>query len=294
MNKALTVYNNNVLDTINSEFQIEVLANDCLFTEGPTWNKEGYYLFSDTPANVIYKIAPFDEKEVFLQYAGTKNPEDADLKPDQAGSNGLAFDNNGRLLICQHGNHSIASYSGDQLLPLISSFEGRPFNSPNDLVFHQDQRLYFSDPPYGLKEGKLNPLKYQPIAGVYCWNNGVIQLVCDKYQYPNGVCLTYDQKYLFICSNKPFERFISLYDTVTNQFEKIFAEENSDGIECDRNGNVYLCNKEGLIILDQYGKRSALIILPAIPSNLCWGGHEMKDLFITARQYVLLIKDLLK
>jgi gluconolactonase len=294
MNKALTVYNNNIRSTINSEFQIEVLANDCLFTEGPIWNNEGYYLFSDTPANVIYKIVPFDQKKVLLHNAGTKNPQDPDLKPDQAGSNGLAYDKNGHLLICQHGNHAIARYNGDQLLPLINSFESRPFNSPNDLVFHEDHRLYFSDPPYGLKEGKLNPLKYQPIAGVYCWNNGIIHLVCDKYQYPNGVCLTHDQTHLFICSNKPFERFISLYDTSSNKFEKVFAEENSDGIECDRNGNVYLCNKEGLIIIDQYGKRSALIELPAIPSNLCWGGNEMKDLFITARQYILLIKDLLK
>jgi gluconolactonase len=294
MNKALTLYNKNTLEFINEEFEIKILTNDCLFTEGPVWNKEGYYLFSDTTANVIYKILPQGDKEVFLQDAGTGNPEDPDLKPGQAGSNGLAYDKSGELLICQHGGHAIARYDGHQISPFITSFENKPFNSPNDLVFHNDQRLYFSDPPYGLKDGKLNPSKFQSFAGVYCWNNGYIQLVCDKYQYPNGVCLTHDQKHLFICSNKPFEKFISIYDTSNNLFEKILAEENSDGIECDRNGNIYLCNKDGLIILDKDGQRSAVVELPAIPSNLCWGGANMKDLLITAREYVLLIKGFLK
>jgi gluconolactonase len=294
MNTAITVYNQHISEVINTDLHIEVLASDCLFTEGPVWHQSGYYLFSDTPANVIYKIVPGNKKEIFLQNAGTDYPANPDLKPDQAGSNGLAFDTNDNLLICQHGNHGIGIYANKQLQPLISTYNNKPFNSPNDLVLHEDQRLYFSDPPYGLKESKLNPSKFQPIAGVYCWNQGEIQLICDKYQYPNGVCLSADQKHLFICSNKPFEKFISVYNTDNNQFEKIFAEENSDGIECDKNGNVYLCNKDGLIILDRLGQRLALIKLQAIPSNLCWGGKDGRDLFVTARQFVLLIKDFLK
>ncbi len=294
MNAAITIYNNDISEIINTDFQIEILASDCLFTEGPVWHKSGYYLFSDTPANIIYKIVPGNKKEIFLQNVGTHHPGDPDLKPDQSGSNGLAFDKNDRLLICQHGSHAIASYDNSQLQPLISAYKDKPFNSPNDLVLHEDQRLYFSDPPYGLKESQLNPSKFQPIAGVYCWNQGEVQLLCDKYQYPNGVCLSADQKHLFICSNKPFERFISLYSTSNNQFERIFAEENSDGIECDENGNVYLCNKDGLIIIDPLGQRMSLIKLPAIPSNLSWGGRNMRDLFITAREFVLLIKDFLK
>jgi gluconolactonase len=294
MNKAITLYDKNVLKFINEEFQVEILINDCLFTEGPLWNKEGYYLFSDTTANVIYKILPGFKKEVFLQNAGTNYPEDPDLKPGQVGSNGLAYSDSGELIVCQHGNHCVSRYNGYQLEPFISSFANKPFNSPNDLVIHDDQRLYFSDPPYGLKDGKLNPSKFQSLAGVYCWNNGQVQLVCDKYQFPNGVCLTQDHKHLFICSNKPFEKFISVYNTSNNQFEKILTEENSDGIECDGDGNIYLCNKDGLIILDENGQRSALIELPAIPSNLCWGGVDRKDLLITAREYVLLIKDFLK
>ena len=99
---------------------------------------------------------------------------------------------------------------------------------------------------------------------------------------------------MYICSNKPFEKFISVYNTSGNQFIKVFAEENSDGIEVDRYNNVYLCNKDGLIILDKNGNRLALIQLPAIPANICWGGKDLNDLFITARENIFLIKNLQK
>jgi len=296
MNPSVTVFKNSVFDFINKDFEIETLADDCLFTEGPVWNKEGFYLFSDISANCIYKIAEDIKKEIFLVNSGTNNADDPDLDQErkQIGSNALAYDSEGNLLICQHGSHAIAMYDGKNLWPFISSYENKPLNSPNDLILDQDGRLYFSDPPYALKDGKLNAEKFQPLAGVYCYDSNRLQLICDKYQYPNGVCLSNDQKVLYICSNKPFEKFISAYDTSNNQFIKIFAEENSDGIEVDRHDNVYLCNKDGIIILDQKGERLALIQLPSVPANICWGGKDLNDLFVTARENVFLIKNLQK
>jgi gluconolactonase len=290
----LKVYTDLALDFIHGDFDIETLSDDCIFTEGPVWNNSGFYLFSDIPANCIYKIADGRSKEVFLKNSGTNDPADPDLKPDQTGSNALAYESNGDLLICQHGSHAIARYDGRTLRPYITGFQGRPFNSPNDLILHRDGRLYFSDPPYGLKDGKLNPKKFQPLAAVYCWKDGEASLVCDRYQYPNGVCLSPDQNTLYICSNKPFEKFVSAYDTATNSFIRVFAEETSDGIECDRAGNVYLCNTEGIIILNRQGERMALIALPTIPANICWGGDGLNDLFITARQNIFLIRNLQK
>lgn len=294
MNPSLLVYTNSVFDFINKDFEIETLAADCLFTEGPVWNEQGYYLFSDTTANAIYKIIPGKAKEVFLSNAGTNDPGNVDLKPGQGGSNGLAYNRERDLLICQHGNHAIAKYKKESVLPFINVYKQKPFNSPNDLILHSDGRIYFSDPPYGLKDGKLNPMTYQSLAGVYCWNKGELQLICDRYQYPNGVCLSPDEKFLYICSNKPFEKFISVYETSANRFVKILAEENSDGIESDRSGNIYLSNKDGILILDKEGRRLALIALPSVPANHCWGGENLNDLFITARQNILLIKGLQK
>lgn len=296
MHQPIKVYKDAVFNFINKDFEITSLAEDCSFTEGPVWNREGFYLFSDIPANCIYKIDESKNKQIFLEKSGTDKPDDPDLEQarKQIGSNALAYDHDGNLLICQHGSHGIAKYDGKNLQPFISFYKNKPFNSPNDCILHNDGRLYFSDPPYGLKDGKLNSEKFQPLAAVYRYSNGELELICDKYQYPNGVCLSNDQEFLYICSNKPFEKFISIYATSDNRFMKILAEENSDGIEVDRYDNVYLCNKDGIIILDQNGERLALIELPTVPANICWGGDKMNDLFITAREKIFLIKDLQK
>jgi gluconolactonase len=291
MHPSLKVYKDQVFNYINRDFEIIKLSADCLFTEGPVWNPDGFYLFSDIPANCIYKISEGRSREIFLKNSGTDDPGNSDLNTEQAGSNALAYNSNGDLLVCQHGEHGIAKYNGKDLLPFIHAYQNKPFNSPNDLILHSDGRIYFSDPPYGLKNGKPNPEKFQPVAGVYCYSNGELEIVCDKYQYPNGVCLSRDETVLYICSNKPFEKFISAYETSTHRFIKTFAEETSDGIECDEHDNIYLCNKDGIIILDPQGQRLALIELESIPANICWGGKDLKDLFITARQNIFLIKD---
>jgi gluconolactonase len=154
--------------------------------------------------------------------------------------------------------------------------------------------MFFSDPPYGLKDQRLIPGKYQPVAGIYYRKDGVIKLLCDQYQYPNGVCLSPDKKTLFTCSNKEFERFVLMFDAETFQPKGIFCNENGDGIKCDKHGNVYLCTREGILILDDYGKRSALLELPTIAANICWGGKDQKDMFITARQNIFLIRNFMK
>jgi gluconolactonase len=294
MHSSIKIYDDVVDQFIHADFEIETLADDCQFTEGPVWHKEGFYLFSDIPANMVCQITPGQKKEVYIAASGTENADDEDLKPDQIGSNALAFGKEGDLLVCRHGSHMIASWDGKNLQPFITTFNGKPLNSPNDLIVDEKGRVFFSDPPYGLKDGKLNPEKFQPLAGVYCYDHGELKLICDKYQFPNGVCITPDGTELYICSNKPFEKFISIYDLKTLQFTRSLAEEASDGMKCDLYRNVYLCNKDGIIILNAEGKRLALLQFPTTPANCCWGGEQGKDLFITARENIFLIRDLLR
>lgn len=294
MHLSLQIFDETVRQVINTDFEIETLVDDCRFTEGPVWHRDGHYIFSDITANTVYKLTPGEKKEPLIPESGTPDPKDEDLKPDQVGSNGLAWDNNGTLLVCRHGSHMVAQWNGQTLEPFISAYQNRPFNSPNDIVVDKSGRIFFSDPPYGLKEGKLNPEKFQPLGGVYCYDKGQLSLICDKYQYPNGVCITPDGKELYICSNKPFEKFISVYDIETLQFKRTLAEENSDGIKCDPKGNVYLSNKDGILILNSDGKRLALISFSTVPANHCFGGEGQKDLFVTARENVFRIKDFLK
>lgn len=291
-NPSLQIFDNKITECIRTDFEIETISRDCQFTEGPVWNEEGYYLFSDITANTVYKIRPGGPKEIFIPNSGTNNPGDEDLKPDQVGSNGLAYCKES-LLICRHGSHMVGKWNGRAIVPFLTTYEDRPFNSPNDIIADESGRIFFSDPPYGLKDGKLAPDTFQPIGGVYCYQEGTIGLICDKYQYPNGVCITPDKKKLYICSSKPFEKFISVYDLQSLQFVAILAEENSDGIKCDMQGNVYLSTKEGLLILNSEGKRQALITLPTVPANHCFGGTAKRDLLITGRENVYLIKDLI-
>lgn len=292
MNPSIRIYTPGAADQLNPDFELRLLASGFRFTEGPVYLPSGSYLFSDIPANCIYAIGDDGQASIYLEQSGTSRPDHPDLNADQPGSNGLARESGGALLICQHGGHAVARYHEGELRPYIASYGGRPFNSPNDLVLHSNGSLFFSDPPYGLKGGKLNPAAYQPVAGVYRWIEDELQLVCDSYQYPNGVCLSPDETELFICSNKPFEKRVSVYDAATLAFRRIAAEENGDGIETDPAGNLYLCNREGLLILDPRGERLALIELPTVPANCCWGGEGGKDLFITARENLFLARQL--
>lgn len=294
MHPSITIFNETAHHYINTDIEIELLADDCLFTEGPVWKQEGFYLFSDITANTIYKLVPGQKKEVYITESGTADTNDEDIKQEQAGANGLAFDTAGNILVCRHGSHMVAIEKDRQLQPFLTTYNQKPFNSPNDIIVDERGRIFFSDPPYGLKDGKLAPEKFQPLAGVYCYDGKETTLLCDTYQYPNGVCITPDKKHLYICSNKPVEKFISVYELETLKFEKILAEENSDGIKCDPAGNVYLSNKDGILILDKEGRRLALIRFPTIPANHCFGGEKKRDLFVTGRENVYRIKDLLK
>jgi gluconolactonase len=293
MHPALTVFDDSIQQFIHTDFEMKKLDNTCRFSEGPVWNHNGFYLFSDIPQNVIYKISDGTKKQVYVEQSGCSPDNTRDLA-EQIGSNGLAYDASGNLWVCQHGNGAVALYDGTFLKPHITSFNGKPFNSPNDIVVHSNGTVIFSDPPYGLKDQKLNPAKGQEKACFYSWRGGHLKIITDRYHYPNGVCFSPDERSLFTCSNKPFEAFVLEWDTETLQLKREVAAENGDGIKCDRFGNLYLCNKDGLLILNNAGKRLALIALETIPANCCWGRKDGTDLFITARQYIFLIPDLQK
>lgn len=290
MHPSLTIEDNTLRNSIHIDFDIEILDSSCTFSEGPIWSADGYYLFSDIPENIICKIEPGKPKEVYLQNSGCETLTE-DIYDHMKGSNGLAF-YAGNLLICQHGGHGIAQYNGRSIEPFITGYGGKPFNSPNDIIVHANGSIFFSDPPYGLNGQKLIAGKFQLVAGIYCWQNGEVQLLFDQYQYPNGVCLSPDGTKLYACSNKPFERYVMQFDITDLSKHHILCHENGDGIECDRNGNIYLCAKEGIVIVNSAGKRLGVIELPTIPANICWGGIDGNDLFITARQNIFLIRNL--
>ncbi|HVC98615.1 MAG TPA: SMP-30/gluconolactonase/LRE family protein, partial [Pirellulales bacterium] len=128
---------------------IEKLAEGFQWAEGPVWNrKEGYLLFSDIPNNAVNRWQPGKRLSQFLRPSGYtgRTPREGEL-----GSNGLLYDRQGRLVLCQHGDRRIARLEGkNKFKTLADKFKGKRFNSPNDGVFKSNGDLYFTDPPYGL------------------------------------------------------------------------------------------------------------------------------------------------
>ncbi|GAA4334196.1 SMP-30/gluconolactonase/LRE family protein [Flaviaesturariibacter amylovorans] len=289
---ALTLLHPSAASIVNPDFRIETWADDCQFTEGPVWNPKGYYLFSDIPANVIYRIETAGAKSVFMRESGCTLADRSALSA-QPGSNGLAYGPDGRLYICQHGNGAVATWDGRVLEPFISTPNDKPFNSPNDIVVDRGGTVFFSDPPYGLKDQQLRPDLRQAEAAFYCWRDGLLNAFCLEFRYPNGLCLSPDQKTLYCGSSKSTERRLLEYDASTLQLRRVLAEENCDGLKCDPSGNLWLCTKQGILLLSAEGERLAQIALDTVPANCCWGGPEGRDLFITAETKVYHIKGLL-
>lgn len=263
---------------------LKVLASGFRFTEGPVWHKEGYLLFSDIAANKIFQVYPNGVMHVLLQQSGGPCITLTHLS-DMTGSNGLAIDNSGNIVFCQHGNHGIARLEGKNLIQLCTSYNGRPFNSPNDLVLNPAGDIYFTDPPYGLKEQVLNPEVFQPHSGVYVFKDNQVILLATDLNYPNGLCFSKDEKYLFVSSNHPDEKMLLKYEVDADGLlinKIVFAPVNADGIKMDDKGNLFAATTEGVLILSPEGEKLALISLPIMATNIAFGGLRKELLFITS------------
>ncbi len=274
-------------EKIISVAEPKVIAGGLGFGEGPLWHKDGFLIFSDVKKNRIMKLDN-GKLETFLEESGCTGAP-SEMQSDQRGANGIAYDHNGNLIFCQHGNHSIARLRGDGTVEImVDSYNGKRLNSPNDLCVGPDGSIYFSDPPYGIKDKKIQPDHAQPVAGVYRWFEGALELLTSEFDYPNGVCFSPDYKYLYIGSNAPDEKRIVRYDVRKGiLFNRIlFAEENADGIKTDHEGNLYLATMEGIVILSPAGQRIAFIEMPEMATNICLYDGQM---YVTAEKKVYLI-----
>ena len=117
----------------------------------------------------------------------------------QPGSNGLTFDPQGRLMICQHGNRRVLRVEPHgNITVLADRYEGARLNSPNDLVYRSDGTLFFTDPPFGLPGGFDDPAKELPFTGVFAVRDGEVILVTDELAGPNGLAFSPDERYLYV------------------------------------------------------------------------------------------------
>jgi len=257
------------------------------FTEGPAWHPKGYLVFSDIPANTIYRWT----ENKFVEFRQPSN-----------NSNGLLFQAGGDLLACEHGSRSITRYSPEgKLSTLVDSYQGKRLNSPNDLCRSSTGVIYFTDPPWGLPGLNEDTAKDLSFNGVFRWDKGEPSLIDSTLSWPNGIALSPDENYLYVANmeilpgEENYDVFWMRYrlNTQGDVVEKsIFyrATDTSlpggpDGMKVDEEGNLFVTGPGGILVLDSTGTFLGTISVPIPPTNLAFGPKE-KELFITARSTV--------
>jgi gluconolactonase len=284
---------------VTPDASLERVAGGFVFTEGPVWGQDGALLFSSPNTNVIYRWHPAGRVTVFRPKSGYTG---ADMgRFTQPGSNGLTFDPQGRLTICQHGNRRVIRVEPHgNVTVLADAFEGQRLNSPNDLVYRSDGTLFFTDPPFGLPGTYDDPGKELPFSGVFAARDGRVRLVTDELKGPNGLAFSPDERFLYV-GNWDLERKIVVRyeldqdDHVCDSwvlFDMTDAggEDAIDGLKVDQAGNVYACGPEGIWVISPDGHHLGTLQLPEAPHNLAWGDGDGRTLYITALTSVYRIR----
>jgi sugar lactone lactonase YvrE len=264
-------------ETVVGDAQVEKLAGGFQFTEGPVWIPDGYLLFSDIPANTIYKWAPgADAAEVWRQPSGR--------------SNGLTLDRQGRLVACEH-DRRVSRTEGDGTVgPLAERYQGKRLNSPNDIVVKSDGSIYFTDPPYGLpnqEEGR--ELDFNGVFRLAA--DGTLTLLDDSFERPNGLAFSPDESVLYVDdTHRGHIRVFDVQPDGTLANGRVFAELKDpskdgrpDGIKVDVRGNVFCTGPGGVWVFSPGGDLLGVIEPPETPANLAWGDGDLKTLYMTAR-----------
>ncbi|MCJ7501716.1 MAG: SMP-30/gluconolactonase/LRE family protein [Acidobacteriia bacterium] len=259
---------------IDKDARLEKVADGFQFTEGPVWNPAGFLLFSDIPANQIVKFVPGAAPTAFRTPSGN--------------SNGLTYDRAGRLLACEHSNRRVTRQEADgSLTVLASSYDGKKLNSPNDIVVRSDGTIYFTDPPYGIREEQ----KELPFQGVYKISpEGKLTLLAQDFDRPNGIALSPDEKTLYVeDSARLHVRAFAVAPDGSISHGRILAELKSarqgvpDGMKVDRKRNLYVTGPGGVWVFDKRGKHLGTILMAELPANCGWGDADYRTLYLTAR-----------
>jgi gluconolactonase len=277
--------------------KIEKIATGFTFTEGPLWRPEGVLWFSDIPGNLVRSVSATGELKVLIQNAGG-----LDNAPPGAlvGPNGMIADRDGNVLLCQHGMRRIVRVGKDlAMTPYLEKFEGKRFNSPNDLVYRSDGALYFTDPPYGLTKQDDDPAKELKFNGVFLYSGGKLKAIIKDLIRPNGLAFSPDEKILYVAESDEKKRSWMRYDVAGDGslsngrvfYDLAGAKEQGipDGMKVDSQGNIYAAGPEGVWVFSPDGRHLGTIQPGETAANCGWG-RDGRTLFITASTSVYRIR----
>ncbi|MDR1258138.1 MAG: SMP-30/gluconolactonase/LRE family protein [Tannerellaceae bacterium] len=260
--------------------RVEKLSEGFSFTEGPAVDSRGNVYFTDQPNDRIYMWSIDGKLSTFLENTGR--------------ANGLYFDRQGRLLSCSDLDNEIWSFGMDgKHTVIVTDFEGRKLNGPNDLWVHPDGSIYFTDPLYKRRYWSRDPEMQQKGQYLYYVKPGgrEPQLIDTDFQQPNGIIGSPDGRLLYVADIGAQKTYVyNIQPDGSLSGKKLFATMGSDGITMDEKGNIYLTGR-GVTIFNPSGEQIEQIPVEAgWTANVCFGGQDMQTLFITASQYLYSVR----
>ena len=282
----ITRYDAALDEVIATDAQIERLADGFTWTEGPVWIEAGrYLLFSDVPENRVYRWTEDRKVTVFLEPSGYDGPPLPGIR--EAGANGLHLDGQGKLLLADSGSRLIArlDLATKRKQTLAASYEGKRFNSPNDIARKRDGTIFFTDPPYGLERLNDSPLKELSFNGVYRLDrNGEVRLIDASLSFPNGIALAPDERTLYVANSDPDRPIWMRYALDANgnvTSRTVFADASDlmgagapglpDGMTVAASGHVFATGPGGVIVFTPEGKRLGRIETGTAIANCAFG-----------------------
>ena len=259
----------------------EQLATGFQFTEGPLWHPDGYLLFVDIRTSRIFRLVLGGEPELFREDSGE--------------SNGMTFDSQGRLVICEMINQQVTRREDDgSYTVLANSWNGQRLNRPNDVVGRSDGSLYFTNPGRERLDPSQVDMQFNSVHRVK--PDGTVDMVVPGIEYPNGIAFSPDESILYVANTRPGQYILAfdIDDSGDVCGVRHFADMPSetatngvpDGMKVDVEGRVYCTGPDGCWVFDPSGELIGIIRLPEYPANCGWGGPDNRTMFFTANTSV--------
>jgi gluconolactonase len=288
---------------VAADAKIEIIAEGYDWSEGPVWVKDGgFLLFSDVPQNVVYRWKQGEGAKPYLKPSGYTSSVP---RGGETGSNGLTLDGNGRLVLCQHGDRRVARMDAPLGAPkpvfvtLADRFEGKRFNSPNDVVFHSSGDMYFTDPPYGMEKQFEDPKREIPYQGVFRRDRqGAVTLMTRDMTRPNGLAFSPDERKLYVAQSDASAAIWRVFDVKpdgTLGANKVLLDVTSmvksrpglpDGMKVDASGNLFASGPGGILVISPEGKHLGTIMTGQATAN-CAFGDDGRTLYMTADMFLM-------
>jgi gluconolactonase len=289
---------------VPKDWRIEKLAEGFTWSEGPVWITSGnYLLFDDVPGNTMYRWSQKDGLSVFLKPSGFAGTDTSMFR--EAGANGLYPDSANTILVADSGNRMIARLDlmTRKKTPLATHFEGKRLNSPNDVIRRRDGVIFFTDPPYGLKD--INESKHKELAfnGVYRLDkDGRLRALDRELTFPNGIALSPDERTLYVANSdpkRPIWMAYSLNEHGDVLSRRVFADVSDlvsdkspglpDGMRVTADGTVFATGPGGVLVMNSAGKRLGLIQTGTAIAN-CAFGDDGRTLYLTSHKFIARVR----